>query len=342
MRLQSEELSFPVDAYCAGLGRSLSRAFRIPVDEAGARRGARLRSRRSGRAPFGSACRTGARRDLAGRGQPIPPLRSARRLPAGGRRSPAWLGATSSAGQCLSHGGRDLVAVDGERAVGVGASSLSPRKLAPGSARLGPSEELMCWGRRCRSSAMGGPVAERVMGRGRSSGHRGRGRGNRRFVARVGSRRRAPVDRWSAACVSQSRRSGARSVSKIARFLWGRFARQARYVGLPPRFCCVPKPGRPAPQRRPPTFFRRCRGCHFVTGASAGSLFLAPDIFASRSKKVGVSPSSAPLRPAPPPDGRRPRVQARSHGQAFRDRTEGNKPASGRRNPRPRKSGSRP
>jgi hypothetical protein len=79
-----------------------------------------------------------------------------------------------------------------------------------------------------------------------------------------------------------------------------------------------------------------------LTGASAGSLFLAPDIFASRSKKVGVSPSSAPLRPAPPPHGRRTRVQARSHGQAFRDRTEGNKPASGRRNPRPRKSGSRP
>ncbi|CAN2536488.1 hypothetical+protein [Methylocapsa aurea] len=68
----------------------------------------------------------------------------------------------------LSHGGRDLVAVDGERAVGVGASSLSPRKRAPGSARLGPSDALMCWVggvvERCGRSGRGARHGPRVVG----------------------------------------------------------------------------------------------------------------------------------------------------------------------------------
>lgn len=242
----------------------------------------------------------------------------------------------------LSHGGRDLVAVDGERAVGVGASSLSPRKRAPGSARLGPSDALMCWGaslveRRGRSGrgARHGPRA--IVG-----GDRGRGRGidgSSRASAVVGALRSIE---GSAGCVSQSRQSGDHARSRRSLDFSGGVSLGRPDTSVCPLGFVASLSLADRPRNGGPRLFSADAGAvHFLTGASAGSFFLAPDIFASRSKKVGVSPSFAPLRPAPPPDGRRTWVQARSHGQAFRDRTEGNKPASGRRNPRPRKSGSR-
>lgn len=206
-------------------------------------------------------------------------------------------------------------------------------------ASVGPTRR--CAGSAVSSSAVGGPVAERVMGRGRSSGNRGRGRGSRRFVARVGSRRRAPVDRWSAGCVSQSRRSESALGREDRVISLGEFRHASPMRRFAPSVVCVPKPGRPCPQRQTPIFFRRCRGALFVSGASAG-LFPSPRTSLHRqAKKLASCRPPLCYGPPPPPDGRRLRVQARSLGQAFRDRTEGNKPASGRRNPRPRKSGSR-
>jgi hypothetical protein len=170
--------------------------------------------RRSGRAPFGSASDLRSPRSRGAVGG-----RSRRRDRRDGARQAAGVALHGSArrralAKGLSCCGRDLVAGDGERAVGVGASSLSPRKLPPAARASVRPRMVMCWGRWSRRAPWAVQLQERAMGRGRSSGHRGRGRAKRRFVARVGGRRRAPVDRWSAACVSQSRRSAGRARSR--------------------------------------------------------------------------------------------------------------------------------
>ncbi len=169
-------------------------------------------------------------------------------------------------------------------------------------------------------------------------GDRGRGRGNRRFVARVGSRRRALVDRRVGGMrLAVAGRSGERARSRRSRDFSGGVSLSRPDASVCPLgFMRLPKPGRPCPQRQTPIFFRRCRGALFVSGASAG-LFSSPRTSLHRqTKKLASCRPPLCYGPPPPPDGRRLRVQARSLGQAFRDRTEGNKPASGRRNPRPR------
>lgn len=195
--------------------------------------------------------------------------------PAGGRRSPAWLGAEASAGQgSLARRARPRRCRWRARCRGESLVAVS-EKLAPGSARLSPSDAPMCWGGGL-VERHGRSVAECVMGRGRSSGNRGRGRGSRRFVARVGSRRRALVDRRVGGMrLAVAAFGRARSVAKIARFLWGRFARQARCVGLPPRLCAsLSLADRARNGRR--QFFSADAGALFSCPAQAPASFLRP------------------------------------------------------------------
>ncbi len=235
--------------------------------------------------------------------------------------------------------GRALVAVDGERAVGIQSPVAVSEKLAPGRARLGPSDALLC---------RGGVVERRAVRSWRASWAAGDRRRRSRSRPRLSTVRRALQQSSARSRSIAGRRDASRSRGVRGNTLGledrmislGAFRSAGPMRRFAPSVVCVPKPGRPDQQGPTPFFFRRCRGASFVSGASAG-LFSSPRTSLHREQKNCRRPSSALLRPAPTPYGRRTRVQVRSQGQAFRDRTEGNKPASGRRNPRPRKSGSR-
>jgi hypothetical protein len=234
--------------------------------------------------------------------------------------------------------GRALVAVDGGRAVEVRSLAAFSEKAGPWL-RVGRSDELTCRGRVVERRIRPGRGARHVPrtvigGRSRRSAPAAR-RSHAAFLGGV------PVDGVTAGCVSQSRRSGDHARSRGPPDLSGGFRQAGPIRRFAPSVCCVPKPGRPGPQRRTPTFFRRCRGGSFCDRRMRRISFPRPGhlcIAKQKNRRLAVLRSATARAAA---RGRRTRVQARSHGQAFRDRTEGNKPASGRRNPRPRKSGPR-
>lgn len=259
---------------------------------------------------------------------------------AGGRRCPAWLGAKVSAGpRSLARRGAPSSLSMASALSGFRARSLSQRSWLP-AVRASVRPMRCCAGAESSSAGRFG-LGARHGPREIVGGDRGRGRANRRFVARCGSRRRAPGRSQGAGCVSQSRSSGKHARSRRSLdFSGGRFAARARCLGLPPRLCAsLSLADRTSKGRR--QFFSADAGALLLCPAQAPVSFPRPGHLCIAKQKNWRRPSSALLRPAPTPYGRRSRVQVRSQGQAFRDRTEGNKPASGRRNPRPRKSGSR-
>lgn len=302
-----------------------------------------FQSRRSGRAPHRK--RVGfALAAISRRRGPSKSRRCDRRdgSTVGGRRSPAWLGAKASAGQgSLARRARPRRCRWRARCRGGSLVAVSEkagsRQCAPRSVRcadvLGRRSRRALWAVRSRRASWAAGGRRGIEAEAAAID------GSSRASAVVGALRSIE---GSAGCGSQSRRSGDHARSRRSHDFSGGVSLGRPDTSVCPLGFVASLSLADRPRNGGPRLFSADAGAvHFLTGASAGSLFLAPDIFASRSKKVGVSPSSALLRPAPPPDGRRTRVQARSLGQAFRDRTEGNKPASGRRNPRPRKSGSR-